>query len=154
MDCASASSKNDIEFLSTYGTLHVRVKEVLDVLDIINRQSTGTKPPVKGKHVCDFFVYCSISVLRDDTLVKVCNTKIHQYESNGSGNLSIDEEFLFDISSLDTLAVRLHAFSCDAIIVDHDEISPPICVGEYLIPVSRLGCGISVLLQSYTIMLS
>ena len=132
-------------FISTSGTVRLRVKEAIDVMDTVDKAlgKTNRFEKKNNKKSSKHWVYAGIEVVRELICFKRCFTFRKPYVNGGSGSVLFDEEFLFEVLSTDDLVINI--FTCDQEITGkslEDEI--PVSSGRHVVPISRLETGVMV----------
>lgn len=132
------------ELFTTSGTLRVRLTEGIDLLDgIIPPEETNLKQKKKLGSL-KYWVYASISIFDNESVVTRSDSSLHPFLTVGSGKVNFDEEFLFDVSSSNTAVIAVFAIDASTTFTTMDGESCPQCAGTQRVPVSRLESGVSV----------
>ena len=127
---------DDSDIFTSFGNLRVRIIEAVDALDAIERNS---------KVVNKYWVFASVGICGNTgDLLRSFDTTCKSIISKGSCSLIFGEEFYFDVYSNNDLAVGLYAFSKSACSQLDCPDEPPTCLGKCLVPISRLGDGVTV----------
>ena len=127
---------DDSDIFTSFGNLRVRILEAVDALDAIERNS---------KVANKYWVFASVGICGNTgDLLRSFDTTCKSIISKGSCSLIFGEEFYFDVNSNNDLAVGLYAFPKTACSQLDCPDEPATCLGKCLVPISRLGDGVSV----------
>jgi hypothetical protein len=136
----------DDGLFSTFGTVRVNIVEINDVLDYIeSKQSGQRKKKSKTKGFMKYWVFACIGICEEGEFVKRFDSTAYPAILGETSNIVVKEEYMFDVSSSNTLTISLFAFvkyTASGLFESSD--SSPICNGHFHLPIYRLEEGAAV----------